>query len=89
MEKFNQIIDERIQKCRDSIESNKTVLDELDTEITNLYIDVRLAGNTEEMCRLENELSRKKCQYREKKVEFEEKEKKIKEDIVKLESLKE
>lgn len=88
MDKLNQIIDERIEKCEESIQTNKKILDDMDTDIMNLYIDVQMAEDTEEMCRLENELNSKRCMYRQRKAEFEEKEDKLNKDIVKLGTLK-
>lgn len=88
MEKLNRIIDERIEKCKESIKNNKQILDDMDTDIMNLYIDCHMAEDTEEMCRLENKLNSKKCRYRQKKTEFEEQEKKINAEIIKLETLK-
>lgn len=88
MDKLNQILDERIVKCKESIQTNKKILDDMDTEIMNLYIDVQMAEDTEEMCRLENELNSKRCMYRQRKVEFEAKADKLKKEIVELETLK-
>lgn len=88
MEKLHQIIEERIERCRKAIEDNKKILDDMDTDIMNLYIDCQLAEDTEEMCRLENELNGKKCLYRQRKAEFEEKTGKLNKEIGKLEMLK-
>lgn len=88
MEKLHQIIDERIEKCRKAIENNKRILDDMDTDIMNLYIDCQLAEDTEEMCRLENELNSKRCMYRQRKAEFEEEADELNKEIGKLEMLK-
>lgn len=88
MEKLHRIIDERIEKCRKAIENNKKILDDMDTDIMNLYIDCQLAEDTEEMCRLENELNSKRGMYRQRKTEFEEKAYGLNKEIVKLETLK-
>lgn len=88
MDKLKLVIDERIKKCKETIQTDKKILDDMDTEIMNLYIDVQMAEDTEEMCRLENELNSRKCLYRQTKAEFEEKADKLNKQIVKLETLK-
>lgn len=89
MEKLYQIIEERIEKCRKTIEDNRRILDDMDTDIMNLYIDCQLAEDTEEMCRLENELNGKKCLYRQRKAGLEKETDELNKEIVKLEILKE